>query len=1278
MMYKFQLIISIVAVILCVHAIKLCVENKNGQNSDSCLMENESLCCKSLEYLIQNSQLLTENVTVAIMEDCVLNEVVSIRGLEDFQLESKLGTKIKCSASAINAGLYFENITNLKLVNLTIEGCAMTQNSSVSEINTTEFDENTHVKLKIQCAVYIIDCNDLILLNLNFSHNKGTGLVIYDTNGSVVLDNCMFYGNMLPSDGENQSGGGGVLIEFTYCYLTQKPDEHCSKNISDSAYVIKDCKFINNSVSEINPTVSAYTDFGSGIYQGLGRGGGLCITLRGVSTLNTINVINCEFVNNTASTWGGGMYLSLRNKPSKNSIQVEESKFINNTCLQEGGGGVKISLITYNGSSSFNNITFKNTHFTSNKAERAGGVDLSTTREDNLHHIETQLKNNVIFQNCTWEKNTAKVASAMDISPALWDVLGNGVLLIPKFIDCTFHANYLYKNIIPLSENVEQRNTGAGTLLISSYAVDFDGFNRFSNNKGSAIYLQSGIVSLLEGGQLSFIGNSAKRGGAIAFYAFSVMYFNSNTNVLFQNNRARLRGGAIYAFSIDQHEVFSSRSCFLQVISRRLMPTERNASITFENNTSDLIIGNSIFATSLDPCKNNCHLRSNFTAHELFECIGTIKGLKSGDITTNARRYEVTMNRSILDNLVPGKYFSIPIAAYDELNQSVNTAYDIALKTNNSVELEQKSTPYVTNTTITLLGDGVKEINNTLILERETSTLYLNVTIKECPPGHTIDSSGKCRCDPWKFRGIWSCNRKNRVAFLLNGFWIGLCGSEQCAGQCPPGFCTDRASTNLTMSIHETDKLVCAQNRRGKLCGNCVAGHSVYYHSPSYKCGNESLCNYGMLLYFASEIVPLTALFIAIILLNINFTKGSLNGLILYAQIIDSLALHSYKIVNSSGVIDTLTEAYRFIYTMSNLNFFKLEVLSFCLWKGATTLDILAWSYFTISYVLFLIIATIFLLNTTKCKKLCTCWRPHSLKNAVIHGFTGFLIMSYSLCAKVSFQILKTTKLTGYNLEKPETVVQVSGENHNFDSFHIRYGLTAVVFLLLIVILPPLLLILYPLSFKILALCRLSELRVVTRVSNIIPLQLFDSFQSCFKDNLRFFSGLYFIYRVTPLLISVLAPDKAVFYMSVEVFLITALTLNAVLQPYKQFRHNVLDSLIFANLAVINAISLFNYQRINEGKSNLDRTQRDLTTSIVFQLFFIYLPLFLIVGYGIWSLTKWIRAKKEERKILKLDYSQELLDSTYLPPLRDENAVTSIISSGPYYNHQQMETKMSY
>ena len=89
---------------------------------------------------------------------------------------------------------------------------------------------------------------------------------------------------------------------------------------------------------------------------------------------------------------------------------------------------------------------------------------------------------------------------------------------------------------------------------------------------------------------------------------------------------------------------------------------------------------------------------------------------------------------------------------------------------------------------------------------------------------------------------------------------------------------------------------------------------------------------------------------------------------------------------------------------------------------------------------------------------------------------------------------------------------------------------------------------------------------------------LFDSFQGCYKDKYHFFAGLYFLYRLVAL-ISFLALDSLTkFYIVLEIQLILMLTLQAITYAYRKRWHNILDTVLFPDLAIINALTMFNYK----------------------------------------------------------------------------------------------------
>lgn len=1238
----------------------LCIDELVGEDRGECTDYTGKICCNTFKYSIETlkSYNHTSDVNIALLGDVTISSIVKVIKFTNLIIWSQNMSALRCNASKNGSGLYFQEVRNLTITNVIIKGCSMLTQS------TTSLSNDPNVLLSSLSAVYILKCHTVSLTEVHVSYNHGTGVIMYDTGGDVVIHNSTFEGNQVPLN-SHYPGGGGLYVEFTCrLFMTVQENKNCTNEMANSSYLITETFFMDNYVFELNPNQTKFFNYDRGSYQGFGRGGGMCFILNGQTSSNLIRISNCTFSNNRASTWGGGMYISLRNNPYNNTFELYDTHFIENTCINEGGGGLKLSLLSYKGSSSSNVFSMVECDFIGNTAKtNGGGTCLVSSRETDISKIEDQLNNNINFTGCNWRRNKAELGSAMDIAPGVWNVLGNGILPFPLFRDCTFEDNYIMLDQVPLYDGIQQITSGVGTLLISNFAIAFDGAMNFMNNNGTAIYLQSGLITLLTGSELTITNNVAKHGGAIAFIAFSVMYIASNTKITLKNNEAYIKGGAIYAKSIDQHDRFSSRSCFLQSTDRNTMRDERNVTITFKNNVARSGSGNSIYATSFQSCMYSCTESTNSTkettkVYSIFDCLGTITGLDlaKNDISTHSRKFQYDprypLNKGMI---IPGRYFKIPIASFDELDQPSKIVYDLSLSKSNNITLDDANSAYISNQRIRVLASNHTE-RNSLLLERDEITIQINITTIECPPGHYLNDS-VCLCDTTRFRGIWKCDRRNKIASIINGFWIGQCSNgEQCTGLCPIGYCTENISTDLPTRINDTDQYVCTNNRRGKLCGTCVQNHSAYYHSAIKRCGEESLCRYGIVFYILSELLPLTFIFIIIIIYNISFTNGSTNGFILYAQMLDSLIINFYNVVHFPKAIQTLNDIQHFIYSAFNLNFFNLEQLSFCLWEGATTLDTLAWTYFTIVYALFLVLFTVWLFNRATCKKICLCWRSHTLKSTVVHGLTAFLVMCYSQCARVSFQLLNTVNLMGYNMSNVDKVIQFSGEQKLFDSVHIRYGLTAIVFVCVIVILPPLLLFLYPLCLKFLALCKLSELKLVVKFTNIIPMPLFDSFQSCYKDRFRFFSGLYFFYRVTPLLLYAMQPDVVVFYFLVEIFLILALFVHAILQPYKELKHNIIDSFIFTNLAIINAISLFNYQKVTEGKDNLDEAKHALTITTTIQLVLIYLPLVCVVIYSIWWALNWIKKNRKMKKISRLDHTQQiLLDSTYLPPLRDSS-----------------------
>ena len=87
----------------------------------------------------------------------------------------------------------------------------------------------------------------------------------------------------------------------------------------------------------------------------------------------------------------------------------------------------------------------------------------------------------------------------------------------------------------------------------------------------------------------------------------------------------------------------------------------------------------------------------------------------------------------------------------------------------------------------------------------------------------------------------------------------------------------------------------------------------------------------------------------------------------------------------------------------------------------------------------------------------------------------------------------------------------------------------------------------------------------------------FDSFQGCFRDDARYFAGLFFIYRAAIHLTSILIRQNPNFYLFLELLLVLMLMIQSTVQPFESKWNNVLSSFMFFVFAFINSLSITNY-----------------------------------------------------------------------------------------------------
>ena len=347
-------------------------------------------------------------------------------------------------------------------------------------------------------------------------------------------------------------------------------------------------------------------------------------------------------------------------------------------------------------------------------------------------------------------------------------------------------------------------------------------------------------------------------------------------------------------------------------------------------------------------------------------------------------------------------------------------------------------------------------------------------------------------------------------------------------------------------------------------------------------------------------------------------TSGAANGFVLFCQVIDTLQVQANRFIWMPAPVYILnTISIRFVYKIFSLQFFtandieSLKFLSFCLWKGSTGLDILAFHYVTLLYSLLLVILTVKMIDMCNIRKYCCecCFkmrRKQTVRGSITHGLTTFLLLCYSRFAQVSLMILIPGTLYSKGRTITRQVVFYDGEVDFLSKTHLFYAVPALIVSVTLFLLP-LILTLYPACYKVFSALGIGESKLLGIFCKVISIEnlkpILDSFQGCFKDRFRFFAGLYFFYRLFAIITFAYTSNLSVFYMIVEVQLVLMLMVHALVQPYKKRWHNALDAMLFAVLALINALTTFNF-----GRSFSQNYSKDIKIVTSIQGFLICLP----------------------------------------------------------------------
>ena len=297
--------------------------------------------------------------------------------------------RCKSDSSKTLSNLAFFTSNNIVITGITFEGCG-----------------------PIASALYVSETNQLYINDCVFQHNSGQAVQFLNST-DVVIENSFFFNNSGQIyDATPINEEYGFVVNQSYGAIGIMYG-----NLQSEKFTLQNCTFDSNHARRhpLNVNNTRPSD-----YQPFGTGGGIFIRLSNASCGN-VEIIKCQFTNNTALVRGGGIYISFWGYSNNNFIIIRNSSFDNNYCNDTGGA---ISLNSFpSGYDNFISIT--NCNFTRNMAEVSSGafvyqlsnglVDIVTNRIEIKWYDECLYKrHSYLSNNCrsVFKDNFASSVSA--------------------------------------------------------------------------------------------------------------------------------------------------------------------------------------------------------------------------------------------------------------------------------------------------------------------------------------------------------------------------------------------------------------------------------------------------------------------------------------------------------------------------------------------------------------------------------------------------------------------------------------------------------------------------------------------------------------------------------------------------------------------------------------------------------------------------------------------------------------------------------------------------
>ena len=454
---------------------------------------------------------------------------------------------------------------------------------------------------------------------------------------------------------------------------------------------------------------------------------------------------------------------------------------------------------------------------------------------------------------------------------------------------------------------------------------------------------------------------------------------------------------------------------------------------------------------------------------------------------------------------------------------------------------------------INTIGNHSKTYNYTIVSESQFCELFLMaqtldnvrsafyVQLSPCPVGFTLQN-GKCDCDPFLPPDIDTCYIDLSAITRPANTWITAHTltnntTTYLISDCPMDYCLPY-STNVNLLYPD---LQCQFNRTGMLCSQCQHPLSmVFASSRCMKCTNVHI------LITIIVIVAGIVLVVLLYVLNLTVTKGTINGIIFYANIVS---------INDSVFLvnDNVFKPLRVFISFTNLDL-GIET---CFYDGMDSYAKMWLQLFFPSYLI--IIAVSIIIASRYSSRILRLTYSRSLP-----VLATLFLLSYTGVLRVALTVLFSySTITEYPSGDKEIVWSIDA---SVPLFGLRFTILFITCLVLF-------LILIPFNITLLFTRYLSRFRIVNQFKPLL-----DAFQGSYKDRYYYWIAVHIVFRSIFFFLYTLKISLRLTVATIILILFTVC--YGCHQPNKNKMVNSQELSLLTNLTIMYAVSLQHSKRI--------------------------------------------------------------------------------------------------